>query len=230
VLKLNKDEFAANVLYLDDVKAEVRDRKLKIDSEDYDLVDSLMNDINKLGYDFKFESDLRWRKIKDKRVIPILKKYIFKFKNTGRMEDFIGIIAHRGFLEATPIVLELYDKIKGQAPNCQCASCDNALYKIQDTRFIDKYLEFLSKKEDVIRLPLTMVMLAKWKIPKAKAYFTTYLNSSNRELVFIAVECLGYYKGDECIVNALAEHLNSTDIDIANIIKKSLKKLNGKSF
>lgn len=222
---MNKDQYAANVLYLEDVKEEKKDRESGLEKKDYHLIDNLIMDINQLGYSFKFEADLRWREIKDRRIIPILERYLLQFENIDRAEDLVGIVGHEGFNEATPLVINLYQKIKKQGQKFQCAGCDNALYNIKDKGYIGKYLEFAKNEEDVMRLPLTMTMLAKWNIPELKEYFLNYINSQNRDLKFISIECLSYFNNDIMVLESLKKSLDTVDKDIIKAIKKAIKKL-----
>lgn len=222
---MNTNLFAANVIYNDAIKEEIKWREDKNNSHDIELIDKIIAEINGLGYDLKYEADLRLRDINDKRIIPIVSKYLLQFENDGFAEGLIGIIAKRNFYESTPLVLELYEKIRNASGDHQSLYCDNALYDIKDKQYINKYLEFLQNESDASRLPLTMTMLAKWNVPEAKKFFLHYLDAENRELVFTAIECLGYYKDDSSIITALNNHLNSNDKDIIKAIKKALKKL-----
>lgn len=225
MLKINRDQFAADALYSDAIKEEKKWRENQDNKHDFELIDSIIAEINELGYNFKYEADLRWRDIQDKKVIPIFGKYLLKFENTGFAEDYISIIAKKGYFESTPIVFDLYEKVKKISGIHQSVACDNAFYKIKDKQYINKYLELLKNEDDATRLPLTMTLLAKWNILEAKEYFMHHLDSHNRDLVFIAIECLSYYKNDSSITTALNHHLISDDKDIIKAIKKALKRL-----
>jgi hypothetical protein len=115
------------------------------------------------------------------------------------------------------------------------------LAKIADKRYIDEYLLLLKKPNDAIKLPFTMIMLGKWQVSEAKAYYMEYLesdlmyiNTEISDLVYISVEALSYYKdNDENVISALSEKLNSGSKDLNIAVQKALnrieKRKNGKS-
>lgn len=223
---MQKDKFVANFLYKQSIVDELEDRKKTQFKKDYEIIDSMIKDINQLGYDLKYETDLRMRTFNDKSLISIYKKYYLQFHNYGIAEDLLSMIDKKGFYESIPLVINLYEKIKRQEGLHQIASCDNAFANIKDKSSISVFLNYLTNEEDAIRLPLTMLMLAKWAIPDAKEYFLKYLENSNRELVFVALESLSYYDDlDNAIRGAIAKKLTSSDKDIVQATKRALKRL-----
>ncbi len=72
---MNRDQFSANVLYNNDVKEEIEWRKQKENKHDVELLDKLIMEINGLGYNLKYEADLRWKDIRNQAIIAILDKY-----------------------------------------------------------------------------------------------------------------------------------------------------------
>lgn len=225
-MPMNEDKFVASFLYKEAVKEEKKDRKNEAEKHDYEIIDTIIAELNQRGYRLKYAADLRLRKFHDKEIIPIISKYYMKFDNLGYAEDLIGMIAKKGFYESTPLVIQLYDVIKNQEGLHQIASCDNALSNINDKRHLNTYIDYLKNEEDFIRLPLTMIMLAKWKVPEAKEYFCKYLNSAYRESIFIAIECLSYYDDPNGILkNAISLKLTENDNDIVVAAKKALKRM-----
>lgn len=115
----------------------------------------------------------------------------------------------------------------------QAAFYDNALEKIKDTRYINNYLEILKNPDDAIKLPLTMIMLGKWKIEEAKKYFVKYLdakeiyvNTKTSDLVFIALNALSYYTDlNDDILKKIENKLNSDDEDVRIVAKKAIKRI-----
>lgn len=221
-----KEDFIANVLYEQSVLEELQDRNRPEYQHDYKIVDLMIEEINQLGYNLKFETDLRLREFNDKALIPIYEKYYLQFDNLGFAEDFLDMITKRGFTEAMPIVQNLYNVLKQSAPLYQIASCDNAFYKINDKKSTNLFLIYLNNEEDVIHLPLTMRLLAKWKVPEAKTMFLQYMSNSNRDIVFTSIEALSYYDDPENKIKVLIEKkLESSDKDIRIAAKKALKRL-----
>lgn len=222
-----RDNFVENFLYTQSISEEIHDRNDIQYRHDYEIVDLMIEEINQLGYNLKYETDLRLREFHDRKLIPIYKKYYLQFDNIGFAEDTLGMIAKKGFSEAVPIVQQLYDILKQNAPLYQIASCDNAFYQIKDKKSIHLFLGYLNNEEDVIHLPLTMLLLAKWKIPEAKVMFLQYLDNSNREIVFTAIEALSYYEDSNGEIKTLIEQkLASSDKDIIVVAKKALRRIN----
>lgn len=221
-----KEKFVERFLYEQSISEELHDRDKAEYQHDYQVVDLMIEEINRLGYSFKFETDLRLREFNDKNLVPVYEKYYLQFDNLGFAEDLLNMIAKKGFTEAMPIVQNLYDILKQGAPLHQIASCDNAFYQIKDKKSMRLFLRYLNNEKDVIHLPLTMLLLAKWKVPEAKVMFLQYLNNSNREIVFTAIEALSYYDDPENEIKVLVERkLESSDKDVRAAVKKALKRM-----
>lgn len=224
--KNKNDMFIAGFLYKEAVRIELEDRRKDSERHDFKIIDDMINDINSLGYALKYEADLRLREFHDRSLVPIYSKYYLRFRNVGRAEDLLSLIAKKGFCESTPLVIRLYEKIKTHESLHQIASCDNALVEIEDKSNLNIYLDYLRNEEDVVRLPLTMIMLAKWKIPEAKELFYRYLDSTNREVLFTAIEGLSYYDDPNGQLRRdISIHLDSIDQDIVIVAKSALKRL-----
>lgn len=223
---MRNDEFVANYLYKEAVKEEKIDRKNPSEKHDFEIIDAIINEMNQLGYNLKYEADLRLREFHDKALISIYSKYYLKFENLGHSEDLLSMIDKRGFYESMPLVINLYEQIKKQEGLHQIASCDNSFVNIQDKNYLPTFLDYLKNEEDVIRLPLTMLMLAKWRVKEAKPFYRKYLEHKNREIVFTAIECLSYYEDpDSSSKKAISEKLNSQDKDIVLAAKKALNRM-----
>ena len=223
-----KDHEIPQVLYRECVLEEIKARESGEDREDYELADKLIEEINTLGYNFKYLTDFNWYKVADKRIVDILKKYILNFNNLGISEDLLNLVSHKGFFEATQMVLDLYELIKERLNpkyQCECAGCDNALHDIADRRFESQFLEYYKSETDAVRLSLTMELLGKWKNEQAKLISLVHLKSDNREVVFTALDVIKYFKGDKICKEAVSPLCHSKDKDIASLAKKVIKKL-----
>ena len=216
----------ANFLYEQSVLEELNERSNLRYHHDYEIIDLMIEEVNHLGYNLRYETDLRLRKFHDKNLIPIYEKYYLQFENIGFAEDTLGMVAVKGFTEVIPIIQNLYNILKQTESLHQIASCDNAFYRIADKKSVHVFLGYLNNEEDVIRLPLTMNLLAKWKIVEAKEKFLQYLNSHNRDVVFTAMEALSYYDDPQGVIEQMiSQNLKSPDKDIVYAAKKSLKRL-----
>lgn len=222
---MNSNDYIANILYESAIKEEKKDRRNKKEKHDYVIIDSIIKEVNKLGYKLKYETDLFMRDFNDKDLIPIVEKYYLKFDNLGRSEELLNMISKRGFYESIPLVVELYEKIKPKIYH-QVTSCDNAFYNIKDKNSTPLFVDYLKHEDDFMRLPLTMTMLAKWQVSEAKPYFLKYLMRDNEDVAYLAIEALSYYKdSDNTIKNAILKRLESGSKELVSSSKKDLKRL-----
>lgn len=121
---------------------------------------------------------------------------------------------------------------------------DNVFSKLKSKRIQDELLNLMKNPRDAFYLPLTLKMLASKKIPEVKEILLSYLDENNldceafgidnskeyypplefiqRELKFSCIYGLRFYY-DESILNLLESFLNSTDDDIKDATRKTLK-------
>jgi hypothetical protein len=222
---MNKKDLIAGVVYNSTIEHEIEWRNDKVNEHDVSMMDELLKEINELGYEYKYEADLICRDLNDKRIINILKKFIGKFKDEGISAELVGVIGIKGFNDVTEIVINNYIDSSIQTKFRQGVFYDNALYNISDKRYISEYINFLKNEQNATNLPLTMLMIAKWRVEDAKHLFVKYLSKTDSVLGFTAIEALSYYN-DPTLINCLEPLLKSSNKDIVRAVKKSIKKLN----
>ncbi len=129
---------------------------------------------------------------------------------------------------------------------------DNAFKKLKPKELKANLSELAQNPRDAFYLPLTMRMLASWRIPELEQLFLTYLKESNitnesvgltdqdgnyyppisfirRELKFTAIECLKYYPSVK-VLEALKDCANNIDEDVSFAVNKSLRFINKNSI
>ena len=108
----------------------------------------------------------------------------------------------------------------------QAAFYDNALEKIKDTRYINNYLEILKNPDDAIKLPLTMIMLGKWKIEEAKKYFVKYLDAKE---IYVNIKSLGKKKKALTPMEyEISENISTLKEFLIEMVKIEVEKYNEK--
>lgn len=230
---MNNKGFIANVLYKEAIKEEIEWKKKKSNQLDATIIDELLNDIRKLGYNYKYFADITNRNNVDQEFLSVLLRYIGRFNDEGISAELVGVVGKKGNTFATETILKNYMSSSDSTKHRQAVFYDNALEQIKDKRYLSSYLELLKTPEDAIKLPLTMIMLGKWHIKEAKPYFLQYLNSQLlyinekiSDLVFISLEALSYYDdSDGIILKSFEDKLKCSEKDVVIAAKKSIKRL-----
>lgn len=225
--------FVANIIYKAAIGEEEKWRREKRNEHDIVVADELLNDIRKLGYSYKYLADITNRDNTDRVLLSVVLGYIGRFQDEGISAELVGVVGKKGNTWATEVILKNYIASSEENKRQQAAFYDNALEQIKDKRYLSTYMELLKKPEDAIKLPLTMIMLGRWKCEEAKTYFLNYLNSdilylnhNISDLVFISLEALSYYDDpDGIILQAFENKLNSSDKDLITATKKAIKRL-----
>ena len=121
---------------------------------------------------------------------------------------------------------------------------DNVFSTLKSKRIQDELLNLMKNPRDAFYLPFTLKMLAAKKIPEVKEILISYLDENNldcealgidnsndyypplefiqRELKFSCVYGLRYYQ-DQNVLRILEKFLNTTDEDIKDATRKTLK-------
>ena len=200
---------------------------------DIAIIDQLLQDIRKLGYNYEYYADITNRNHTSTEVLATILQYIGHFDDEGISAELVGVVGQKGNTDATETILDNYIKSSASNRHNQAVFYDNALWRIKDKRYISVYLDFLRKPEDASGMPLTMIMLGKWHINEAKPIFLNYLNGSDvsesnlaEKIIFISLEALSYYDDiDGEILKAFERKLDSNNKDIVTAAKKAIKRL-----
>ena len=228
------DNIVVNALYKFALEEEKEWRRCKENRHDVLLIDELLRELRKIGYKYRHYADLTNRENNDQELWNVVMRYIGRFDDEGISAELVGVIGKKGNYAATEIILDDYINCSEENRKKQSVFYDNALYRIKDKRYIDRYLKLLSDPNKAIRLPFTMSLLGKWQVKEAKEYFFEYLDSdlkrfsnSTGDLVFHSLKALSYYKDlEEKYILKIKTKLLSDDPDLILAAKKALKKLN----
>lgn len=155
------------------------------------------------------------------------------------------------------IILQLYLRFRKSkeyisppgkpAPSHIYVRYDNAFRNMKSKRIADALLDVVSSPRDAFYLPLTVGMLASWKLPKLKEILLRYSVPNNilvqdigiegngepyfppfafisKELRFSAINGLKHYPSNEAL-DALKECALDSDVDIKLAAQRVLKKI-----
>lgn len=159
----------------------------------------------------------------DDRCIPILTKYIPLFENTGISLNLIQRqFCRKNSKECSDFLEKWYFELKKTNDLTAVIEhvLDHAFAKIGDKRKLSFYIDLIRDND---KYPLTMVMLGKWKITKARTVIENRLE--NDKIKTSAIRALGYYK-DQSILPLIEKHLDSEYPGVRSEAKKVLEKLN----
>lgn len=222
-----KYEYELMALYRNAIEDEEEWLKKEVSKKDKVLLESLLSDINEIGYNIKYFSDFRFRKFDDKKIIPILKEYIGEFDNDGISSELISVMGQKGWNECTEFILEQLYKIENieELNNSYIfVSINNALYKIKDKRYIKEYIKIIENPKLAKEMFLVVWMLGRWQVEEAKKIYLNYLKTKDIELVFMTIRALSYYK-DEKIINHIEPFLNWEDKDMRKSAEKAINRI-----
>ena len=192
----------------------------------------------------------------------IVVDYIDRFSSESVKAYLIPQILLDRIKDCDRLILRLYRNFRDSseyisapgipAPSHIYTRYDAAFHKLKSKRIKMELLNIVSFPRDAFYLPLTVKMLASWKIPELKRILLNYLNPCvvtmldvglcedgqaysppfsyiRRELTFTAINCLGYYPSQET-ADALFTYASDPDKDIrlsANRIYKQISNLTG---
>lgn len=245
----------------DMIEREQQGKEYRYSAKDRVILDEMFLGINGYaGTDFHYLAELDTFNIKGSG--PILAKYIWKLETqTARAFLIPQLVADR-IKDCDKLVLDLYldfrnsDVCTLDPERDRTAAThvryDNAFRKLKPKRLKSELLKLAQNPRDAFRLPLTMQMLASWKLPEMYEILLRYANPENttpeqlgfpadteqrqgrvayikRDLQFVAILGLKYYPTPET-ERILREFTQNPDKDIMLAARKSLKALekNGK--
>ena len=74
--------------------------------EDRRLMQKFVDEVNELGYDIEDFQLLNILRITDERMLPIVKKYLYKFSSPRISTRTLGFLQIKGFKEAAKLNIE----------------------------------------------------------------------------------------------------------------------------
>lgn len=185
----------------------------------------------------------------------IIANYIDRFSSESVKAYLIPQLVLDKVRDCDKIILRLYLQFQKSneylpligkpAPSHIYVRYDNAFRSLKSKRIAYNLLDIVSSPRDAFYLPLTVKMLASWKMPELKKVLLTYSapngvsmqdvgisenDQSNfppfpyicRELKFTAINGLRYFPSDETL-NALRVCMRDSDADIQSAARKIMK-------
>ena len=148
----------------------ILDRVYPQNKHDAKLERQFFKEIAKLGYGRKYRKYVISCKTfapGDNVVVPIILKYLDLFEREGCKLQFMNALGVNGFYEASEYLINEYKK--NVPPNYNqpmLNEVSQTLARIQDDRFIDTYIEFISGKV-TMEAGYIVEMLGNMKVEKA---------------------------------------------------------------
>ena len=238
----------------DSIENEKNGLEYRYSDSDREILNEMFAELNALyRTDFHYLAELDAYSIKSARELFL--KHIDRFESEYIRAILMTQIVDNGVKNAEQIVLRLYQHFKSSdeyiskqnqpSPAHIYAKYDNAFAKLKPKRIKDELLSLIATPRDACYLPLTVQMLASWKIPELQEVLISYLDGSDitaesvglladaegyypsldfikRQIKFSAIAGLKYYPCDK-VKKLLMEYSADADKDIAQAAKKVVK-------
>ena len=163
-------------------------------AEDYAFADALRDELReRLGIETTSFSHLTSIRIADDACVEIIIPYLWRFQNTGFVQELITQHFWRKGSRVCSDFLEVWAKhciAKGKMSGGMENTLDNAFSHIQDKRKALFYVELMREGYD---FPFTMEMLGRWRVPEARPIILDRINDPNYLLPQNAICALGWY-------------------------------------
>lgn len=223
---------------------------------DRELLHKLLDEINiYTGTNYHYLAELDAFNISG--AGSIVAKYITEFSSEGIKGYLIPQMVSDKIKDCDKLVFQLYMHFRlseeyiakpGEpAPAHIYVRYDNAFKNLKPKRLAETLVELAHNPRDAVYLPLTMRMLASWKLPEMKNLLLSYaandsisaqdvgihdgeqvffpsVESIKRELTFTAINGLKYYPSAE-VTDVITSLTSSSDKDIKLAAKRSLMAL-----
>ena len=238
----------------DSIENEKNGLEYRYSDSDREILNEMFAELNALyRTDFHYLAELDAYSIKSARELFL--KHIDRFESEYIRAILMTQIVEDGVKNAEQIVLRLYQHFKisdeyistqnQPSPAHIYTKYDNAFAKLKPKRLKDELLALIGTARDACYLPLTVQMLASWKIPELQEVLISYLDGSDitaesvglladaegyypsldfikRQIKFSAIAGLKYYPCDK-VKKLLMEYSADADKDIAQAAKKVVK-------
>ena len=224
--------------------------------EDKKLLRKLLREINRYaGTHFHYLAELDAFRIQG--AGSIVAEYITEFSSESVKGFLIPKMVSDKIKDCDKLVYQLYMQFKASdeyiakpgepAPAHIYVAYDNAFRRLKPKKLKKELVELAHNPRDSFYLPLTMRMLASWKIPEMKDILLSYVSENpfsaqdvgiydsekpyfppyegmRRQLIFRAIHGLRYYPSAEAM-DVITSFTTSTDKDIRSAAEETLKVL-----
>lgn len=250
------EKFYSKVL-IDDIENEKEGIDFDYTKKEGIVLQKLLKEINEFaGTDFHYLAELNAFDIEGAGVIGI--KYMEQFDSETIRSILIEKAVSDRIKDCDKMLLQSYLHFKESeyyigeenmpSPAHIYVQYDNSFRRLKPKRLKKELLKLAYDPRDASYLPLTMKMLASWKLLEMKEVLITYLDSEKisaqsvglkegennrypslerirRDLKFIAIAGLKYYPSKETEI-LIKPYLDDSDKDIREAAKKTWKVLN----
>ena len=245
-----------NKVLLDSIEREKAGIDYLCDDTDKKLLQVLFEEINKqAGTEFQYLAEL------DAINVPgagrLVARYIQNFASESVKSYLLPQMIADKVENCDELILKLYMHFRTSreyisepgvpAPAHIYVRYDNALRSLKPKRLCDELIRLAYYPRDAFYLPLTMKMLASWRVPELEDIFVLYASGNNvseqdvglmnngemycptisfikRELRFTGIDCLKYYPTNRALKIA-QEYTKDKDPDIRFMAKKTFRKI-----
>jgi hypothetical protein len=244
-----------NKVLFDCIQSEISGTDYTCSNEDRLLLDEMIHELNMIaGTSYSYLAELDSCSIPD--ADKVVSSYIERFSSESVRAYLLPHIAIERNAASACMILRMYNHFRESeeyiatsqhsVPAHIYVRYDNAFRKIHSKRIKNEWLELSKSARDAFYLPLTMRMLAAWKLPglyeilvgyalgddlDAKAFGLNTEGESyptvefmTRELRFTAIDCLRHYPS-QSTVDIIQRYIDGPDADIVMASKKTLKAL-----
>lgn len=244
---------------LSSIEREKAGKDYQCSENDRKLLKDLFNDINKYAStNFHYLAELDTFTING--ISPIAIKYIDKFKSETIRKILMQQVVADKIKDCDKLVLKWYLHFKESEeyiskPNMPSpahihVSYDNVFTKLKPKRLTKELLNLSYNPRDFHYLPLTMSMLASWKLPEFRDLLISYLDDEKikaedvglnedfdnvypslstirMDAKFTAIKGLRYFPSEDTRVIIMG-YINDSNSDIRDLAKKTLKVIEKK--
>lgn len=164
-------------------------------AEDYALADALREELcERFNVETTSFNHLNSIRIEDDACVDVIIPYLWRFQNTGFVQELITQYFWRKGNRTCSDFLEEWTKhciAKGKLCVGMENTLDNAFIHVQDKRKALFYVELMREGYD---FPFTMEMLGRWRVQEALPIILDRINNPNYLLPQNAIRALGGYK------------------------------------
>ena len=247
-----------NILLKLSIEEERSGKQYGCSEGDKDLLQAMMKEINScFGTKLHYLAELDHCHIKGSG--EIIAKYIQSFQSESVKAYLIPQMVLDKTQDCDLLIYQLYMHFKASdayrakpgkpSPAHIFVRYDNAFRRLKPKRLKAELLALAGHPQDAFYLPLTMRMLASWKLPATEEILLSYLDGSKitaesvglppeeenrfpfirRELKFTAIEGLKYYPTERNTA-LIRSYTNDPDKDISMAAKKTSKYWEKRGF
>lgn len=232
-------EIAGNYL----LEESLRNRADKTEFSERDLVwEDFYSEVRGLGYGVYVNMQLHSCVVntKDKRLIPIIQKYIEKFKKLDNNGDYNLTISYLEDIADKSITEYVIERFKNENTEIYGAKFrwGEVLLKTADPRYIDEYLnivnsyvqEYLdgSNKENILNCYSIILLLSKLKVVEAIPILLKMLKINDTDVIFncryAIIQAFGNYKLSE-LRPYIEPFLTDKNVYTRNYAKAAIAKI-----